>query len=109
MIRESYPALEVQEHLEAGFKHTEIHGCGKFHDLERPVHGVRYPKYEWNRALLLKFLEAQKTFPHAMQVGTDNVTALTRGIIFEYRQLLTPERMKVNTWRGRNASTSTSR
>ena len=32
--------LEVQDHLEAGFKHPEIHGCGKFHDLEGPVHGM---------------------------------------------------------------------
>ena len=27
------PALEVQGYLEALFKHLEIHGCGKFHDL----------------------------------------------------------------------------
>ena len=39
-----YPALEVQNHMEAGFKHPELHGCGKFHDLEGPVHGLRDPK-----------------------------------------------------------------
>ena len=38
------PALEVQDHLETGFKNTELHGCQKLHDLEGPMHGVRYPK-----------------------------------------------------------------
>ena len=46
MIRESYPALEVQEHMEAGFKNPDLHGYGKLHDLEGPVYGVRYPKEE---------------------------------------------------------------
>ena len=31
--------------------------------MEGPVHGVQDPKEEWSRALLLKFLESQKTFP----------------------------------------------
>ena len=44
VIRESSPALGVQDHMEAGFKHPEIHGCGKFHGLEGPVHGLRDPK-----------------------------------------------------------------
>ena len=34
------PSLEVQEHLYAGFKYPELHGCVKFHDLEGTVHGV---------------------------------------------------------------------
>ena len=55
-------ALEVHSHLEDGFKHPELHGCGKFRDLEGPVHGVQDPKEGWSRALLFKFLEAQKTF-----------------------------------------------
>ena len=59
----SSPALEVQDHLEARFKHPELHGCGKFNDLEGPVHGVRDPKEEWSRALLFNFLDTQKTFP----------------------------------------------
>ena len=63
VLRGSHASLEVQDHLEARFKHPEIHGCGKFHDLEGPVHGVRDPKEDWSRALLFKFLEAQKTFP----------------------------------------------
>ena len=63
MLRGSSPYLEVQDHLEAGFKHHELHGCGKFHDLEGPVHGVRYPKEERSKALLFKFIESQKTFP----------------------------------------------
>ena len=44
VLRESSPALEVQNHMEAGFKHPELHGCDKFHDLEGPVHGLRDPK-----------------------------------------------------------------
>ena len=66
--------LEVHDHLEAGFKNPELHGCGKFHDLEGPVHGVREPKEEWIRSLMFKFLEAQKTFPRVIYFGTDNVT-----------------------------------
>ena len=62
VIRGGYPAPEVQDHLEAGFKHLELHGCGKFHDLEGPVHGVQDPKEDWSRALLFKFIEAHKTF-----------------------------------------------
>ena len=60
VLRGSSTSLEVQDHLEAGFKHPELHGCGKFHDLEGPVYGVRYPKEECIRALLFKFIEAQK-------------------------------------------------
>ena len=63
VIRGSYPALEVQKHMEAGFKNPDLHGCGKFHDLEGPVHGVRYPKEECSRDLMLKFIEAQKKIP----------------------------------------------
>ena len=37
-------ALEVQDQLNVGFKHTELHGCGKFHDFEGPVHWVKEPK-----------------------------------------------------------------
>ena len=40
VLRWSSPDLEVKDHLEAGFKHPELHGCGKFHDLEGPVHEV---------------------------------------------------------------------
>ena len=46
MIRGSPPDLEVKDQLEAKLKHNELHGCGKFHDLEGPIHGVRYPKEE---------------------------------------------------------------
>ena len=35
VIRGSYPAFEVQEHMEAGFKNTELHGCGKRNN--RPI------------------------------------------------------------------------
>ena len=63
VLRGSSPVLEVQDHLEAGFKYPEIHRCGKFHYLEGPMHGVRDPKEEWSRDFLFKFLEAQKTFP----------------------------------------------
>ena len=63
MLRGSPQALEVQDHLEAGFKYPDLHGCGKFHDLEGPVHGVQDPKEEWSRDLLFKFIEAQKNFP----------------------------------------------
>ena len=56
-------ALEVQNHLESGFKHPELFGCGGFHYLEGPMHGVQDPKEEWIRALLFKSLEAQKTSP----------------------------------------------
>ena len=71
VIRGSSPALEVQDHLEARFKHPELHGCGKFNDLEGPVHGVKYPKEECSRALLFKFLEEQKIFApcHAVWCG----------------------------------------
>ena len=63
VLQGSYKTLEVQDHLEAGFKYPEIHGCGKFHDLEGPVHEVRDRKDEWSRAILFKFIEAHKTFP----------------------------------------------
>ena len=33
VIQGNPPALEVQNQLEAGFKHPERHGYGKFHDL----------------------------------------------------------------------------
>ena len=46
VLQGSSPALEVQDHLEARFKHPEIHGCGKFHDLEGPVHGMQDLKKE---------------------------------------------------------------
>ena len=63
VLRGSSTAFEVKYHLEDGFKTPELHGCGKFHDLEGPMHGVRYPKEEWIWSLLFKFLEDQKTFP----------------------------------------------
>ena len=63
MIQESSSALGVQDHMEARFKNPELHGCGKFHGLEGPVHGVRDPKEDWSRDLLFKFPEAKKTFP----------------------------------------------
>ena len=44
VIRGSSPAFAVQDHMEAGFKHPELHGCGKIYELEGPVHGVRDPK-----------------------------------------------------------------
>ena len=44
MLRGISPALEAQDHLEAGFKHLELHRCGKFHELEGPVHEVQEPK-----------------------------------------------------------------
>ena len=34
------PALEVKDHLEAGFKYPDLHRYGKFHDLEGTVHEV---------------------------------------------------------------------
>ena len=43
VVRGIYPAFELQDHLEARFKHPELHGCGKFHELEGPVYGVRDP------------------------------------------------------------------
>ena len=49
--------------MEARFKHPELHGCGKFHCLEGPVHGVQDPKEEWSRAILFKFIEPQENFP----------------------------------------------
>ena len=55
VLRGISQALEVQNHLEAGFKHPELHGCGEFHYLEGPVHGVQDPKDEWSKALLFKF------------------------------------------------------
>ena len=36
VLRGIPPALELQDHLEAGFKHHELHGRGKFNDLEGP-------------------------------------------------------------------------
>ena len=56
VIRGSYPSLEVQDHLDAGFKHPELHGCGNFHDLEGSVHGVREQKEEWSQDILFKFI-----------------------------------------------------
>ena len=55
--------LEVQNQLEAGFKHPGVHGCRHFHDLKGPVHGVQDPKEDWIQAVLLKFLEYWETFP----------------------------------------------
>ena len=63
VIRGSPQALDVQDHLEAGSKHPELHGCRKFHDLEGPAHGVRYYKEEWSRYLLFKLIEAQNPPP----------------------------------------------
>ena len=63
MIQGISPALEVQDHLESGFKHLKLPGCGKFHDLKGNIYGVRDPKEEWSRDLLFKSLEAQKTSP----------------------------------------------
>ena len=68
VIRSSYPSLEVQDHLEVGFKYPELHGCGKFHDLGGPVNGFRYPREYWSRAILFKFIGAQKTFPPMLYV-----------------------------------------
>ena len=56
VLRGSYPAPELQEDMEPGFKYYELHGCGKLHDLEGPEHGVRYPKDEWSRALMFRFI-----------------------------------------------------
>ena len=33
-------SLEVQDHMEVGFKYPDIHRCGKIHDLEGSVHEV---------------------------------------------------------------------
>ena len=44
VILKSSTALEVHEHLGDRFKQPELHGCGKFNDLEGPVHGVQDPK-----------------------------------------------------------------
>ena len=63
VLQVSPPALEVQNQLKAGFKHPEIHGCGKSHDLEGTVHGIRDPKEEWSWSVLFKFIEAHKNFP----------------------------------------------
>ena len=40
VLRGSPPSFGVQNQPEAGFKHPELHGCGKSHDLEGPMHGV---------------------------------------------------------------------
>ena len=82
MIRGSPQALDVQDHLEAGSKHPELHGCRKFHDLEGPAHGVRYYKEEWSRYLLFKLIEAQNP-PRVMRFGAENINALTQRIPFE--------------------------
>ena len=58
MIRGVSTALEIQDHLEAGFKNPELHGCGRFHELEGPIYRVLYPKEEWSRDIVLKFIEA---------------------------------------------------
>ena len=68
VLRESSPSLEVQDHMEARFKHPELHGCGKFHYLEGYVYGVQDPKEEWSRALLFKFIEAQNPSPPGYKV-----------------------------------------
>ena len=62
VLRGGSTAIEVQDHLEAGFKHPELDGCGNYHDFEWLVHGVQDPKEEWSWALMFKFLEAHKTF-----------------------------------------------
>ena len=36
VLRGIPPGIEVQDHMEAGLKRPELHGCGKFHDLEGP-------------------------------------------------------------------------
>ena len=58
VLRGSPPALEVKDYPEDGFKHPELHGCGKFHDLEGPVYGVQDPKVEWSSDLLFKFIDS---------------------------------------------------
>ena len=44
MLQGSPSALEVQNQMEDGFKHPDLHGCRDLYDLEGPVHGVLYPK-----------------------------------------------------------------
>ena len=44
VIRGSSTALEVQDHLEAGLKHTELHGCGKFQTWKGPCMECETPK-----------------------------------------------------------------
>ena len=44
VLRGSYPSLEVQDHMEAGFKNPELHGCRRFYELEGTVYGVQDPK-----------------------------------------------------------------
>ena len=68
MLQGSPPSLEVQNQLEAVFKHHDLHGCGKFHYLEGPVNGLRDPKEEWSRAVLFKFIGSHKTFPPCYEV-----------------------------------------
>ena len=44
VLRGVYQSLEVQNHLEAGFKHPKLYGFGEFHYLEGPLQGVQDPK-----------------------------------------------------------------
>ena len=46
-------------------------------------------------------LRLRNTFPPVMRFGADNVSILTRRILFDYWQVLPPETMKVKTWRWR--------
>ena len=56
-------ANELEDLLEAGFKHPGKHGCGNFHDLERTMPCVKNSPEKCSGALLFKFLEEQRAPP----------------------------------------------
>ena len=68
VIQGSRSVLGVHNQLETGFKNPDIHGCRNFYDLEGTVHGVRDLKEDWIQAVLIKFIEAQETFPSVLCV-----------------------------------------
>ena len=41
------------------------------------MYGVQYPKEEWSRALLFKFLESQNPSPRVIRFAAENFTSLT--------------------------------
>ena len=62
-LRGGCAALEAKNRLETGFKNHTLPGRREFYDLERPLLGVRDIQEEWSGTILLKLLEAARTFP----------------------------------------------
>ena len=108
MLRGISPALEVQDHVEAGFKHPELHGCGKFLTWKGLCMEYETLKRSGVGIFCSNFLRLRKPFPRVMWFGADNGTALTQRIPFEYIQVLPEETTKAKTWRRRKSSTSAS-